>query len=374
MVKTENNAVTKYVYGLGLIGEEVSGSFKVYHFDYRGSTVAITDSSCNITDTFTYDTYGKLTARTGTTKTPFLYNGRDGVMYEEDTGLIYMRARYYSPELRRFINADKVHGDISNALSLNRYAFCNGDPANGVDPDGLCRSDAEVKYNDAGKVISKFAIESANGWYISADSAAYHFGVQSNGFRAYEKMDLVEHAALIFSKIFYEYNGILYTITELAKQMPSMRIKSYSDFYRNDVKKVQLYTYGSLTDGEKGKGAVRFSRDIYGHGKIVGGVHTHGTYVGSLNESINHAYFSDLVDYSIDPKGIRSGDLYVADTITGKCEDESVLTGGSKRYPNFVLYLATYDNQKGNEPVLKKYDAKSPNSINDNIYYYFAEE
>ena len=71
-----------------------------------------------MTDTFEYDTYGKLTARTGTTKTPFLYNGRDGVMYEDDTGLIYMRARYYSPELRRFINADKVHGDISMRLRL----------------------------------------------------------------------------------------------------------------------------------------------------------------------------------------------------------------------------------------------------------------
>ncbi len=127
-----------------MIGEEVSGSFKVYHFDYRGSTVAITDSNCNITDIFTYDTYGKLTARTGTTKTTFLYNGRDGVMYEDDTGLYYMRARYYSPELRRFINADKVHGDISNALTLNRYAFCNGDPANGVDPTGFIKERGNV--------------------------------------------------------------------------------------------------------------------------------------------------------------------------------------------------------------------------------------
>ncbi len=137
LIKTENNAVTKYVYGLGLIGEEVSGNFKTYHFDYRGSTVAITDSNCNITDTFTYDTYGKLTTRTGTTKTPFLYNGRDGVITEDDTGLIYMRARYYSPALRRFVNADIVAGGIDNAGTLNRYAYCNGDPANGIDPLGL---------------------------------------------------------------------------------------------------------------------------------------------------------------------------------------------------------------------------------------------
>ena len=36
---------TKYVYDKGLIGEEVSGAFKTYHFDYRGSTIAITDAS-----------------------------------------------------------------------------------------------------------------------------------------------------------------------------------------------------------------------------------------------------------------------------------------------------------------------------------------
>ena len=121
---------------MGLIGEEVSGSFKVYHFDYRGSTVAITNANGTVTDTFAYNTYGKLKERTGTTKTPFLYNGRDGVMYEDDTGLIYMRARYYCPTLRRFVNADKLHGDISNALTLNRYAFVNGNPAVNVDPEG----------------------------------------------------------------------------------------------------------------------------------------------------------------------------------------------------------------------------------------------
>ena len=136
LIKTENNAVTKYVYGLGLIGEETSGNFKTYHFDYRGSTVAITNASGTVTDTFEYDTYGKLTAHSGSTDTQFLYNGRDGVM-TEDNGLIYMRARYYSTALRRFVNADKVHGDISNALTLNRYSYVNGNPAVNVDPLGL---------------------------------------------------------------------------------------------------------------------------------------------------------------------------------------------------------------------------------------------
>ena len=128
--------ITKYVYGIGLIGEETSGSFKTYHFDYRGSTAAITDINGNVTDTFEYDTYGNLVSRTGTSAVIFLYNGRDGVVTDSN-GLIYMRARYYSPELRRFINADIIAGNISDSVTLNRYAYANGNPVSNIDPFGL---------------------------------------------------------------------------------------------------------------------------------------------------------------------------------------------------------------------------------------------
>ena len=48
-----------------------------------------------------------------------------------------MRARYYSPELKRFINADIIAGEISNAVTLNRYAYANGNPVSNIDPFGL---------------------------------------------------------------------------------------------------------------------------------------------------------------------------------------------------------------------------------------------
>ena len=47
-----------------------------------------------------------------------------------------MRARYYSPEMKRFINADIVSGAISNAITLNRFAYANGNPISHVDPFG----------------------------------------------------------------------------------------------------------------------------------------------------------------------------------------------------------------------------------------------
>ena len=136
LTKTTGGVVTKYVYGRGLIGEETSGAFKTYHFDCRGSTIAITNASGTITDTFAYDTYGKLLSRTGTSKVIFGYNGRDGVV-TDDNGLIYMRARYYSPEMKRFINADIIPGKLSNAITLNRFAYANANPAMNVDPTGL---------------------------------------------------------------------------------------------------------------------------------------------------------------------------------------------------------------------------------------------
>ena len=94
------------------------------------------NSDGNITDTFAYDTYGKLVSRTGSSFVIFGYNGRDGVITDKN-GLIYMRARYYSPEMKRFINADIVPGAISNAITLNRFAYANGNPVSLVDPFGL---------------------------------------------------------------------------------------------------------------------------------------------------------------------------------------------------------------------------------------------
>ena len=48
-----------------------------------------------------------------------------------------MRARYYSPQLKRFINADVVAGSIQESPTLNRYAYVNGNPISYVDPFGL---------------------------------------------------------------------------------------------------------------------------------------------------------------------------------------------------------------------------------------------
>jgi hypothetical protein len=105
------------VYGLGLIGQEEGGAYGQYHFDARGSTVLLTDANGAVTDSFAYGPYGEAWGRTGYTSTPFQFNGRYGVTTEPN-GLLCMRARFYHPILRRFLN------QVSNAtLNATRSAL-----------------------------------------------------------------------------------------------------------------------------------------------------------------------------------------------------------------------------------------------------------
>jgi RHS repeat-associated protein len=134
---------TFYVYGLGLIGEETDGEYQAYHFDLRGSTVALTDTTGNVVERFAYSPYGGLVSEQSPAEidTPFLFNGMYGVM-TDDTGLYYMRARYYNPEIRRFVNQDPLMlGFVAQGQTLNRYAYVTGEPVSYVDPFGLCEED-----------------------------------------------------------------------------------------------------------------------------------------------------------------------------------------------------------------------------------------
>jgi hypothetical protein len=86
-------STTYYVHGLGLIGEETNGAYSAYQFDARGSTLAHTDINANVTDSFSYGPYGEFNNHTGSSTTPFQFNGQFGLQTDPN-GLLYMRARY----------------------------------------------------------------------------------------------------------------------------------------------------------------------------------------------------------------------------------------------------------------------------------------
>ena len=131
--KTTADTTTYYVYAAGqLLYEETNGQITGYHFDSRGSTLALSDATGFVVNRITYGTYGEIVATTTAPTTPFLYNGAYGVQTDEN-GLLHMRARYYSTELRRFINADPIGFEGG----MNWYAYANGNPIDYLDPFGL---------------------------------------------------------------------------------------------------------------------------------------------------------------------------------------------------------------------------------------------
>ncbi|HEY1349465.1 MAG TPA: RHS repeat-associated core domain-containing protein, partial [Ktedonobacteraceae bacterium] len=135
--------LTYYVYGLGLISQEAGdgSNFRVYHADSVGSTIALSDEHGQLTDSMLYDPYGKLLAHSGNTSTPFLYDGRDGVMSDAN-GLYALRARFYQADTLRFLQADLLLGDLWDPQTLNRYLFARGNPVSLSDPLGLDRQDS----------------------------------------------------------------------------------------------------------------------------------------------------------------------------------------------------------------------------------------
>jgi RHS repeat-associated protein len=98
--------------------------------DALGSTIALVNSSGNVQTTYSYDPFGDTTATGAASANPSQYTGREN----EGNGLYYLRARYYSPLLGRFISEDPLGFGGSGP---NSYAYVFNSPTNLVDPSGL---------------------------------------------------------------------------------------------------------------------------------------------------------------------------------------------------------------------------------------------
>ncbi|MBI9015575.1 MAG: RHS repeat-associated core domain-containing protein [Clostridiales bacterium] len=141
LIKTAPSGVdTYYVYGIGLISEETANVSSYYHFDNRGSTIALTSSNETITDTFEYGPYGETISRTGTSDNLFRFNGKYGVVTDQNN-LIFMMTRYYNTDMRRFISKDNFLGSIERSLNINQFIFTENNPINFIDPKGLYKEE-----------------------------------------------------------------------------------------------------------------------------------------------------------------------------------------------------------------------------------------
>jgi len=126
---------TAYVYGPGdLPLEQINGSSVLWlHHDQLGSTRLVTDNGGAAQATYTFDAYGKLTASTGNITNPFRFSGQ---YLDSESGLYYLRARYYDPMTDQFLSRDPALAQTRAA-----YGYAVGNPVNRTDPNGLGGND-----------------------------------------------------------------------------------------------------------------------------------------------------------------------------------------------------------------------------------------
>ena len=118
-----------------------NGTAYAYLYNLQGDVIALVDANGSKVVEYKYDAWGRPTSKSGSlantlgTLNPFRYRG---YIFDEETGLYYLRSRYYNPNLCRFINADDVEalgadGDING---YQFFIYCMNDPVNNRDEAG----------------------------------------------------------------------------------------------------------------------------------------------------------------------------------------------------------------------------------------------
>ena len=116
-------------------------TFTTYYYlrNAQNDVISLIDSTGATVVQYTYDSWGKLVATTGTLTTtlgadnPFRYRG---YVCDTETGWYYLQSRYYNPGTCRFISADVLLSTGQGVLGHNAYAYCLNNPINMIDVGG----------------------------------------------------------------------------------------------------------------------------------------------------------------------------------------------------------------------------------------------
>jgi RHS repeat-associated protein len=114
-----------------------NGTTSYYEADGLGSVTSLSNGAGALANTYTYDSYGRLSSSSGTLVNPFQYAGRE---FDSETGLYYYRHRYYDSSTGRFLSEDPLEfegGDV------DLYRYVDNSPVRYIDPDGLGKLPAD---------------------------------------------------------------------------------------------------------------------------------------------------------------------------------------------------------------------------------------
>ena len=131
-----------------MIGFEHNGTKYWYDKNLQGDIVGIRNASGTLVAQYEYDAWGKhisITDGSGNDVSdnpnhianinPFRYRG---YYFDVETGWYYLNARYYDPNVGRFLSIDSILGANGGLQGYNLFAYCNNNPVMYIDPNGMC--------------------------------------------------------------------------------------------------------------------------------------------------------------------------------------------------------------------------------------------
>ena len=144
MSETTNGQTLWFTYdsNANLFSMVTGGKHYFYQRNLQNDIIALVDEAGDTVVNYTYDSWGKVLSITGSRKdtigqlNPFRYRG---YYYDKETGMYYLKSRYYDPEIRRFISSDAVTILAASTETLhnrNLYTYCNQNPLTRSDSNG----------------------------------------------------------------------------------------------------------------------------------------------------------------------------------------------------------------------------------------------
>jgi RHS repeat-associated protein len=131
LAETTSGDTTRYVHGVRGI-QSIRSNAGVWSYimqDMLGSVRGKVDDNAQIVSTHSYNPIGMPNGSYGK---GFGYTGE----YTDANNLLYLRARYYAPNMGVFTALDPIEGMLNNALTYNRYSYVGGNPIKRTDPSG----------------------------------------------------------------------------------------------------------------------------------------------------------------------------------------------------------------------------------------------
>jgi RHS repeat-associated protein len=130
----ESPNTTYYVHGpKGIHAQKKNGQWQWMAQDGLGSVRSVVNNNATVDQAIDYDPFGNPIEVFGPEQTMYGYTGEP----TDENDLVYLRNRYYNPQLGTFMSQDSVEGSANDPLSLNRYAYVQGNPVNRTDPSGM---------------------------------------------------------------------------------------------------------------------------------------------------------------------------------------------------------------------------------------------